>query len=292
MLEDLWRRQVAFTAQLLGVLDKPLEQLTEDDRTRLTSKYIEALHSELVEVLNTRSWKSHRFNRATPRDELLSELVDVQKYLWGLMVVHGVTPAELERAFNAKSDIVEQRFRQEHILPRALNNARIVAVDLDDTVVDWETGFAQYCAAEGYSEHDVAKHVDPALRMYVKAKFYQEHRFATLEAIRGAVPAVKRLIESGHTIVWLSARPVDKYPGIVGDTVQWLRSHDLPMEYLYWSDLNKHLFILEKLPTAVALFDNETEIVGHAKEFGVRAYLVTREESLAQKVEEFLRYEE
>lgn len=108
-LEGMWERQRRFTAGYFRAVDKPLEELSERDLTEWTKEYLLALHSELTEVLNTVPWKRHRQVTAEPRQRLLEELVDVQKFLWGLMVIHGVTLEELEREFHTKSTVVEER---------------------------------------------------------------------------------------------------------------------------------------------------------------------------------------
>ncbi|KKL50953.1 hypothetical protein LCGC14_1927940 [marine sediment metagenome] len=289
MLEDLWRRQLAFTQLLLSTVDRPLEQLTEDDRVRLTKDYIEYLHAELVEVLNNVPWKKHRYLGAADRDNLLEELVDCQKFLWGLMMIWNITPKELGRAFERKSDVVDQRFRQEHLLPKQVANDKVVIVDIDDVVADWEQGFEAWVGrlGENLKPEDYAKHVDPGLRERLKNRIHDSGGMLDLPLLVGSRDAIKRLQNAGYTIVWLTARPVGKHPRLIADTVAWLKKNNLPTEYIYWSDLNKHLFVVQKFPTAAALFDDKAEIVAHAHEFGVRAHQVIDGQFYAQ-VKRFL----
>jgi len=285
-LDALWGRQLGFTSLLLATIDRPLDQLTEDDRTRLTKEYVESLHSELVEVLNSTSWKRHRYIAASPREHLLEELVDVQKFLWGLMQVHRVTPAELSRAFNRKSTVVEQRFAQEHLLPRQTMNAALVVVDIDDCVADWTNGFEQWVAKvqPELTPRDYSKSVDPGLRERLKARCYEEGGMLDLPLLPYANEAILRL-EHEHEIVWLTARPANSHPRLFSDTIEWLRRYGLPDRYVYWSDLNKHLFVLEKFPLAAALFDDNMETIAHAREFGVRGIAVTNGDLLSAVTE-------
>ena len=289
---------MAFTSLLLSTVDRPLEQLTEDDRVRLTKEYIEYLHSELVEVLNNVPWKKHRFTGVSNRDALLEELVDVQKFLFGLMMIWGVNPGELSRAFMRKSDIVEQRFKQDHLLPRQVTSDKVVLVDIDDVVANWEQGFYDWA----YDQHpelepdDFLSHVDPGLRQRLKDEMHAAGGMKSLTLLNGTIEAVNLLRQHGYTIVWLTARPIGKHPRLVGDTVTWLQDMDLPTEYIYYSDLNKHVFVAEKFPRAVALFDDNPEIVAHAREFGIDAYLVdahgtTAGQSFLELVRRFLEEE-
>lgn len=288
-LEHAWRRQLAFTTKAFDVLGpKPLDQLTEDDRVSLTKDYLLSLHSEITEVLNNVPWKRHRFIGASNREALLEELVDVQKFLWGLMQLWNVTSPELERAFERKSFVVEQRFAQDHELPKLVMNKKIVIVDIDGVVANWDGGFARWCQEMHQREpSEYAKNVDPGLRQVLKESIHATGGMLELPTYPYSLRAIDKLEGAGYTIVWLTARPVSKHPRVVGDTVKWLDFHDLPTEYIYYSDYNKHLFVGEKFPLAAALFDDTPEIVANAREHGLQAYLVENGD-LASKVEEFL----
>ena len=50
----------------------------------------------------------------TDREDLIDELVDVHKFLWGLMATWEITPEEFINQFKKKSAIVEQRWTDEH----------------------------------------------------------------------------------------------------------------------------------------------------------------------------------
>jgi hypothetical protein len=290
----MWRRQLAFTALLLSTIDKPLDELTEDDRIRLTKDYVAAIHSEADEVLNNVPWKQHRFIGAANREALLEELVDLLKFTWGLMDVWAVTPAELERAFNRKSSVVEQRFRQDHLLPKQVANDRVVIIDIDGVVADWSNGFMRWVSKNRTdlvpSDYDKAH--DPGLREVLKSNLHSSGGMLELDPIPGAKAAIEDLRKAGYVVVWLSARPVSRYPRLAGDTVEWLKRHGFPTDYIYFSDLNKHVFVVERLPMAAAIFDDEPEIVSHAKDFGLKASLVTLIKDLPACVKEFLEEEE
>ena len=87
--------------------------------------------------------------------------------------------------------------------------------------------------------------------------------------------------------MWLSARPVTEHPRLLADTVEWLGQHGLPTEYVYWSDFQKHAFIVERFPTASVLFDDKPETIQRAAEFGLRAYVVLNGD-LVSAVNQFL----
>ncbi len=286
----MWRRQLAFTSLVLSTVDTPLDQLTDDDRVRLTRDYVEYLHSELVEVLNNVPWKKHRYLGAANRDNLLEELIDCQKFLFGLMMIWNINPKELGRAFDRKSDVVDQRFKQEHLLPKQVANDKVVIVDIDDVVAGWEQGFEDWVGrlGENLNPEDYAKHIDPGLRERLKSRIHSSGGMLELPLLFGSNNAIDTLQKEGYTIVWLTARPVGKHPRLIADTVAWLKKNNLPTEYIYWSDLNKHLFVVQKFPTAAVLFDDKAETVAHASEFGIRSYLVSYDDCFLGQVDKFL----
>jgi len=291
-LMSLWRRQLAFTARALPkIYGKTLEQLNEDDRIELSKDYLLSLHAEIDEILNTMPWKRHRFTGGASREDLLEEVIDTQKFLLGLAIIWGITPLEFERAFNRKSDVVEQRFRQDHELPKLVTNKKVVLVDIDGVVAQWDKGFEQWVRAQhGYEPAEYAKNVDPGLRQRLKDEIHSSGGMAKLPSDGAALLGIDALEAAGYTIVWLTARPVSAHPRVVGDTVEWLKFHDLPTDYIYYSDYNKHLFVVEKFPMTAALFDDTPEIVANAREFGVPAFLV-EDYNFRDKVVEFLAFE-
>jgi hypothetical protein len=289
MLEDLWRKQKAFTALGLATIDKPIQQLTEDDRIRLTKDYIEYLHAELVEVLNNIPWKKHRYTGPSNRRNLVEELIDVQKFLWGLMQIWGISLEEFTDMFNEKSLIVEQRFRQEHILPSLLLNKKVAVVDIDDVVVNWTQGFADW-AWDHYPDlprNDYKKFTTKREALKDEIHGSGVMRDAGLFKNIGAY-GVRLLAKAGYTIVYLTARPITKHPNLINDTVVWLKGQNLSTEYIYYSDVNKHTFILDNIPTASVLFDDDETIVENALKYGIPAYRIHASYTLFDKVEEFL----
>jgi hypothetical protein len=286
-IEDMWRRQLAFTSHLLATVDKPLDQLTEDDRVRLTREYCLYLHKEVDEVLDNVPWKQHRFIGNASREDLLEELVDVQKFLFGLMQVWNVTPAELYRAFMRKSDVVEQRFYQDHVLPSQVMNDKVAIVDIDDVVADWEQGFVDW-AYDVEPDMIPERLMDPGMRSRLKDKIHSEGGMLTLPILRDSRAGIEALQGEGYVIVWLTARPVSKYPRLRGDTVEWLKKNNLSCDYIYYSDLNKHVFVAEKFPRAAVLFDDKPEIVSNAREIGLYAYQVSNALPFYEAVLKFL----
>jgi hypothetical protein len=208
------------------------------------------------------------------------------------MQTWGMNPQELEHAFNRKSDVVEQRFFQDHKLPSLVMNSKVAIVDIDDVVADWEQGFYDWLnqVEPDLDLESVLPHVNPGLRARMKDRIHSEGGMLSLPVLKGARDGISSLVRHGYTIVWLTARPVSKYPRLRADTIYWLQQNEFPSDYVYFSDLNKHVFVIEKFPRAAVLFDDKPEIVQHAREFGIEAFEVHVQDdnTLEDAVREFL----
>ncbi len=130
--------------------------------------------------------------------------------------------------------------------------------------------------------------MDRGLRERLKDEMHGSGGMLDLQLLPGTA-GIKELTDKGYGIIWLTARPINKHPRLVGDTVEWLRKHKFPTSYIFYSDLNKHTFVVDKFPVAAGLFDDKPEIIAHAQEVGIPAYLV--KESILSSVDQFLKEE-
>ena len=135
-MKEAWEAQEKFTRKSLPVvygveLGSP-EQA--EARTRLTKDYILSMVSELSELLHELpDWKSHRNPPITPviTSNVYEELADLQKFLWGLAMIWGLSYTDMEEQVLLKSQVVETRWRQERELPSLLATKRVAVVDID-----------------------------------------------------------------------------------------------------------------------------------------------------------------
>jgi hypothetical protein len=90
------------------------QRYSVQDPTEIHSILCLSIIREVAEVLDCVDWKLHRSKPAKPREELLEEMIDVFKFWMCLAAHHGLTVAEIVNMFNKKSDIVEERARNEN----------------------------------------------------------------------------------------------------------------------------------------------------------------------------------
>lgn len=108
-LTKIWETQREFQKNFYD-----LENLSEEDKIKLTKEFILSMHRELGEVLNEIPWKLHRANSQDYSIEhVQEELIDVQKFLMNLFLIWGMTPETFYDTFMKKSAIVQARYDEE-----------------------------------------------------------------------------------------------------------------------------------------------------------------------------------
>jgi len=115
-LEDCYRYQLHFadfvSQELTG---KNIRDLTEKERITATKEYALYTIAEIIETLGTMDWKNYReLGVETNREDLVDEIVDIHKFLWGLMATWNISLGEFVLQFRKKSEKVEQRWANEH----------------------------------------------------------------------------------------------------------------------------------------------------------------------------------
>jgi len=108
-LAEIWQVQKEFQKNFYD-----LENLSEEEKIKLTKEFILSMHRELGEVLNEIPWKLHRANsKEYSNEHIQEELIDVQKFLLNLFLIWGMTPETFYDIFMKKSAIVQTRYDEE-----------------------------------------------------------------------------------------------------------------------------------------------------------------------------------
>jgi hypothetical protein len=273
--DELWDRQRLFTEKVIGRLDKPMAELTDLEKIEWTRQYLLSIHAEASEVLNCMPWKKHRKTslKDLSRGNLMIELIDVQKYLWGLMQVWGMTPEEFEQVYNDKSFEVEHRWFQEHELENIENLEGVAVIDIDGVLNDYPICFINW-VEEKYG-HEMVKQImkDRASYEEVKDDYRASGAKRTLWVNTTSRDALKVLKAKGIPIVLLTDRPYMKIKRISYDTMAWLDSNDIPYDYLFWSQGQSKTHIAKKVKSVAFVVDDKPKTCDQFYELGIRTYL-------------------
>lgn len=254
--KELWDDQAAFNRLL-----RPLPT-TEEERMQQTREIVLHLESELHELLATYSWKFHR-NRphvlnTAQREE---ELVDVFKFFLTLAQIQGTTVHALVDAYWRKTAVVRQRYAQEWI--HRVNRPYVV-VDIDGVLCDYAAGFSQWIVNQSPGLVDTVQRqralddhrwLDATTLGITRDEWRaHQHQFRVsggnraLPAFMDAVPFTQACKTAGYLIILLTSRPIDQYPNIYTDTVQWLIRQGMAFDIVWWAQHKGDFLVLQSLP--------------------------------------------
>ena len=281
LFKEMWDIQQAFAHKTTRYFrHKSIDQLTDADRVEEVKEYALGIVGEVKEVLDTLSWKRHRDMRIKDnRRNTLEEVVDVQKYLWGLMGMLEVTPEELHQAFIEKSTVVEHRWNQDkgETSVRLAQAKKIAIVDIDGVLNNYPQCFTTWARMNGEYEFSLlTKQEDLLTWSRVKHEYRISGAKRTQTVRNGAHRLLEALRDTGHFVIITTNRPVEEYPSLYFDTISWLRDNSLRYDYIYFADVeDKYVYLENILPKIKIVIDDQEDILKPFNGLGIRTYNVT-----------------
>lgn len=278
-LDEAWRRQTEFNANFV-----PFDKLNRADREAWTKDYILYIQGELIELAQNLSWKIHRReNLQVVHSNIVEELVDIFKYWNSICLVWEVTPEKFIQEWLRKTEVVEQRFRQEYARPwNPTDYKACVVVDIDGVLADYVKGFLEFvCRETGVEipephEKDFYSHIGRFVgyeRAYeLKHQFRERGQKLLLDVLPGSVEFMNRMRQEGAYLLLMSARPYKKYKRIMADTLQWLKAHSIPYDSILW-DENKEDRIIKEYPFARFVVEDSYDNALRIASKGIPVYL-------------------
>jgi len=278
---EILRNQKEFNEKVIG---KAIEELSPEERMHWIKEYSICLNSEILELLReSGNWKVHRKEKINVvQSNVLEELIDVFKYFLSIMAMHGFSEDDLEFGYKQKSDVVEQRWSQEH---KQLNN--IAVVDIDGTIGDYVKQFIDFVERRtGMNQvppelvscdiyASLAKVVGWDMIIKLKHEFRVCGEKRCLPVMDGAKEFLDALKKSNHDIVMLTARPFGKYKRILWDTIFWLKSNGLKFDAVLSSE-DKYSELVKHIGSIRFAVEDDLAQAKNISMLGVPVYLVDR----------------
>jgi len=118
-LSKLWNVQQMFNDEFFrNRFNIKLDDMDDITKVRHTKEFILHVFREVAEILNEVPFKMHKKyvydNYQGLKEKILEECIDVQKFLWGIFNVWGISFIEFEQAFTNKSAVVKERYDNEY----------------------------------------------------------------------------------------------------------------------------------------------------------------------------------
>lgn len=254
----------------------------EEQLTASSKDFAIHLIKETTEVLDEMSFKMHRAGKGPiDRANVIEELIDVQKFLWGWMQIWGVSYEEFIEEFKRKSMVVEQRFTQEQSLPKLANDTCVI-IDIDGVLADYPNCFYEYCVKTFYPEfsrQEFAKfYADSNLlqREAMKTSYRQSGVKASVPVIPGSkqlLDAIKRKSNGNMKIILMTNRPYSKFYRIYPDTLTWLAKNSLPYDGIIWAE-DKGVETVQKFKNVMWAVDDNPDNIKRFKAARITPVLV------------------
>lgn len=275
MLDRQFERQALFTQQYIN------EMRPTASKVELTKEYVLSLHREADEILDEVPWKGHRVydegDDQVVKTNVAEEIVDLIKFATGLAYIWGISHQELVQELDVKSDVVEDRWRQEHGKSTFLQSETpIVLLDLDGVLNMYPAPFLSFIYNEtGQEFRSMAdlEDKDPVLKAQMKHLYRQSGVKRFIESNQESVMSAQILAAAGYNLVIMSQRPAEAYHRIYGDTLYWLRRNDIPYERLVFvQDKQLRLLLMPYRKRIAFAVDDSVDVVRSLVALGIKTY--------------------
>lgn len=284
-IKKIWEKQRSFNDNFMNT-----KEASTSERQAHTKEIVLHMISECDELLSNINWKFHRKETIEniDRNKILEQLVDIFKYSLTLAQTWNVEPEELITEFYRKSEVVEQKYKQEKKLS-LLTDEKVIGIDIDGVLADYPNGFIKFISEE--TKTDLSKVVLNKYDLYtiisdkipggaetlrkLKHKFRIEGHKKNLEVIPGAIDGMKYLKEKGYTIVLLTARPAKEYPRIFSDTIEWLKKYNIPYDAILF-DEDKEKRIIKEFPNMKFMIEDAAQNANKIAPEGYKVFLLEK----------------
>jgi len=283
VLDEIWKRQIEFNSNLID-----FDSLDMESQISLTKEFILYSIDEHMELARELDWKSFRKERRQDfvKSNVKEELIDIFKYWISLCLIWKLTPEDIIEEFNRKSEVVEQRYRQEWKLAKIDRETPCAIIDIDGVLADYRLGFVTFIQEQtgklvpvdkitSYEMYDqiteIAK-ISHEKALDLKHQFRANGYKAKLPLVPGAREFCEKLKENGYQIILMSARPYKKYKRIMADTIYWLKDNSIPYDAILWDEKKDERIVREFPSMAFVVEDSLASASGIASK-GKKVYL-------------------
>jgi NTP pyrophosphatase (non-canonical NTP hydrolase) len=259
--------------------------MTREERNKAIQYLVLCTHSELDELLRAIEWRQHR-RVPVPEDlpRCREELIDIFKYWLSMALIFDMNPDVLIEEYWKKSAVVRHRFSEEYV--KTLDRPTVV-IDVDEVLCDFSNGMLRWLMDHAkLPEASCAKLLDrrnfiDASQLGIPQKDWEDlkHQFRTsggfgrLIPMPGAFDLLSRCRNAGYSIVLLTSRPIERYPSLFSQTIDWLNRHQFPYDFIWWSDSKAKKLLERGVMQHVAFaIDDHLRYIQQFDEAGIRTY--------------------
>lgn len=240
-----------------------IESLTDEEKDNHLLRVSMHMMGEVHEYMDSRGYKKHKiWEEPYPRSTRILEMIDIQKYLLTAALLEGVTPEEWFDAFIEKTQIVDERWKQDQ--EKWNDKAGIICCDIDGVLADYKGAIDQHLNDLGGTE-------DEAKRWIEECGILQ-----SLKPMPNNIKVLKKLASYGYKIILVTSRRSWRVGSIQTDTINWLKKYKVPHDAIVYG-FDKSEAIAKRLKNIKPVFaidDSPKHAVDIADTLGIKVYLV------------------
>ena len=247
MNKKIWENQKEFNQKFFEDLSLDIENLSVQDKVKWAKEFYFHINKELTDLVNCLPhWKMH-YKYDVDSSEYISsnlkeEFVDSLKYLMGLGQVLGMSYSDIIDVYEAKSEVVEQKYNQARLFEE-LRNTEIIIFDIDGVINTYPNFYLDWVYKKTGVRYENMDDIKSKMDIETYEKIKEEYRLSgekrNQPVQKETIEAMQRLADMGETIILYTARPVSRYKRIYSDTLHWLKKNNIPFKAIFWSDLKK-----------------------------------------------------
>ncbi len=266
---DRFNYQTEFTREVITSIDGKFPA-SQEDKVKWTKEYILYIISECNDLLNQLDWKTHWSNREPViKDNIGIELIDIQKFVWGLFKIWDIDSDNFLDFFDLKTEEVRNKWDQEIMKSELFTKDNICVIDIDGVLSPYPESFTNW--VKQYYSICINKE-DPIIWEKCKDLYRQSGGKRYIPAIKDSISSLIALKNKGYTIVLLTNRPAGKYKRIYSDTLFWLRSNKVPFDYIFWAEDKKILSIINICKNIDFVVDDTESTCHEFRNYGIKTY--------------------
>jgi uncharacterized HAD superfamily protein len=290
-MNNIWKIQYDFNKKFFESKNIDFENLTDEQKNLYTKEFILHISREIFEVLNEVPFKMHRDYKdfKSKRSNIVEELIDVQKYLWGLFQIWNVDEEEFKEEFIRKSRVVQQRYNQEFNFSIS-KNKRIVIFDIDGVIADYPNSLIEFINKKYHKNFtnmfEVKDSLNPVDLFSIKDEYRSCGVKKFIKAKKDVVDFINNINREKYCIILLTSRPYSKYFRIYADTLYWLTENKINYDMIFW-DEKKDRKILNNFDLSKIEFmiEDNRYYANKISQIGVKVFLLNNiyNEGICQK---------
>jgi uncharacterized HAD superfamily protein len=280
-MKNIWDEQLKFNKRFFSDRNIDIENLSTKEKIHWAKEFYFHINKELTDLIDCLPhWKMHypneELNEHLISSNLYEEFIDSFKYLMGLAQALGIRWEDVEEVFKSKSEVVEQKYKQNKAFEE-LRNKEVVVFDIDGVINTYPQCFLEWVDQKYKKKHSTLEGMKRKIGIEQYEHFKEQYRLSGDKANQPVnnkmVSFMRFLKEKKETIVLYTTRPVNRYKRIYSDTLKWLRKRKIPFDAIYWTDYQKEDFYKLGLKIKYIVEDTYENSLLFSRE-GHKVYLV------------------